>query len=260
MFSDLKIYTNKYKEGFLLSSMGATLTRDTTIERLPTITHNRATALGLPGGYTSGSKIYPRRIRLSVMFGLSEIDPYSTFYNSTIDDLESFLSNLLYNYGNPVELEFTDEEGRFYKAYYKESTVPKFWVSDSQVEYTLLCYDPYIYGPTTIQDSPAPRVIHENDGTERIYPQIFIYGPVVNPVITSNKRVCHLNVTLSQGECVTLDGEERTVTGPSGTNYRPILYGDFPYIDKGEQMFVLVTNQDGSVANARIVYRTKSLY
>lgn len=257
MLSDAKVYVKGYENGFLLSSMGAILKRTSSLQMVPPISLGLAHVLGRSGELIGSRTIEPRQIQLDIHFSTDELDDRSPFKRFDIDELEDFLTRLLVNNYDPFEIEFTDFPGRFYKAVFNDSIIPRFYMVDGVVGYTLICYDPYVYGDPMRYVGLGSQSVGSgnNPGTEPIEPIINIEGLGFTPVLDWGS-VGAFSKKVPAGTKITVDSIEGTIRDQLGNNWLPYYSGDLPIYKVGDPITLTVAG----CQRFELLYRTKSLY
>lgn len=258
MFEDARLYTKEYQNGLLLSQMGAFLTSDTSIEMIPSFQLGTAQVLGREGSILCSRTLGTRRLRLMVHFSTEELPDFSPFKYLSLDELDELLSKIMLNHYLPIEVEFTDLPNRFYKVSFDSGQVPKFYIADGSVGYTLIGHDPYVYGTHNhFTLSPGSTLACDlTDSGEDVKPDLTITGASGSIVIYIDGRVaCQLQVPYS-GSTVYFKSETTEIEDSRGTNLYPyITSGDYPVLPKKSISNLRVT---GGTFTAE--FRSKSLF
>lgn len=263
MFQDLKIYNTKYPNGFALSEMGAILTRESSMDLFPSRELHTASVLGRPGSLQTREVIQPRNINLVVHFSVAELEISNPFRLYTLDELDNFLTQLFVNNYSAYEVEFTDMPGRFYPVVWDNSRAPRFLIADGIVSYTLIGYDPYIYGDKIERLATiANTALLQQFGTEVCEPVFRVKASELGRFelsINGNITVYTLNPSynVSNTGYVTLDVRTRTLINEVGQNLLPQYPGGFPTFPANS--IVLISPLSGTT-EVLVSYRSRSLY
>lgn len=254
MLSDAKIYVKGYEDGLILSDLGITILRGSSIDIVPDTVLGIAKILGKPGDLVCSRTLKYRLIKLNIHFNNSELPDTSPYHEYTIDDIEALLSSLFINNYEPFEIEFTDRPSIFYKTVFDDSEVPKFYIEDGTIGYTLICYDPYVYGP----EVTLPGLVGEsvgldlNTGSEVLEPIIIIIGNGSIPLITYGSNTSTFISAIPVGNIITINSEEGLIKNQNNINYIPYYSGDLPKYNPGESISLSVTNCSSFVLEYRI--------
>lgn len=95
-----------------------------------------------------------------------------------------------------------------------------------------------------------------NGGNIFSYPKIYFYGQLTNPVLinkTINKSIS-LNLTINNDDYVYIDTYNRIVIDKNNNNVRDKLNGDFLILEKGENQFVLLSDNSLETGYVKLNY------
>lgn len=259
MFRDMIVYTDEYKNGFSLSSLGAILTRESSIDLIPNRTIGTGSPVGRPGSLKSSITLGYRTIKPVIHFSPEEINSDSPFKYYSLDELDDFLTRLFINNYKEFEVEFPELSGRFYKAYFNSAQTPKFYLSDGEVSYVLTCYDPFIYGdeivsylssePVTVDGSST----HKDTGLTISIPSG--QSGSINWIHGGQTTGLVVNPSLANLGDITFNTLERTIKDSGNNNLLPFYNSVFPVVPP-EEIHQFTTSETG----IKISYRRRYLY